>query len=198
MLFFFFDSLDHGGENMIKAGLQKYFCDLTLDPNTAHNRLSLLEGNKKLLYNSKPNYEPYPDHPERYNDLQQVLCKERLSGRCYWEAEWSGEGDVAVSYKGHSCWFGGNNKSWILGCFSKELVVNHCGVGTHIPPPAPPLNKVSAYVDEPAGILSFYSISDTNTLRHLHTFNTTFTEPIYAGFVLYNSSVSLCDVTKTG
>uniref|UniRef100_A0A8C2H7N2 B30.2/SPRY domain-containing protein n=1 Tax=Cyprinus carpio TaxID=7962 RepID=A0A8C2H7N2_CYPCA len=198
MLFFFFDSLDHGGENMIKAGLQKYFCDLTLDPNTAHNRLSLLEGNKKLLCNSKPNYEPYPDHPERYNDLQQILCKERLSGRCYWEAEWIGEGDMGVSYKGHSCRFGGSNKSWILGCFVEELVAQHSGVGTHIPPPAPPLNKVGVYVDEPAGILSFYSISDTNTLRHLHTFNTTFTEPLYAGFVLYNSSVSLCDVTKTG
>ncbi len=170
------------------------FCDLTLDPNTAHNRLSLLEGNKKLLYNSKP--MSYPDHPERFDDYQQVLCKESLSGRCYWEAEWSGEGDVAVSYKSCGCWFGGDEKSWILGCFGEKLVAQNNAVQIHIPPPAPPLNKVGVYVDEPAGILSFYSISDTNTLRHLHTFNTTFTEPLYAGFMLYNYSVSLCNVKQ--
>ncbi|XP_050959171.1 neoverrucotoxin subunit alpha [Labeo rohita] len=198
-VFFFFDSLDHGGENMIKAGLQKYFCDLTLDPNTAHNRLSLSEGNKKLLYNSKP--MSYPDHPERFDCRQQVLCKERLSGRCYWEAEWIGEGDVAVAYKSinrkdFNCWFGGNKKSWILGCFGENLIAWHYKDQTYISPPAPPLNKVAVYLDEAAGILSFYSISDTNTLRHLHTFNTTFTEPLYAGFVLYNHSVSLCDVKQ--
>ncbi|KAI2650266.1 NACHT, LRR and PYD domains-containing protein 12 [Labeo rohita] len=190
--------LDHGGENMIKAGLQKYFCDLTLDPNTAHNRLSISEGNKKLLYNSKP--MSYPDHPERFDCRQQVLCKERLSGRCYWEAEWSGEGDMAVSYKPttrkDSGLFGSNKKSWVLGCFGHKLIVRHDKVQRHCPPPALPLNRVAVYLDEAAGILSFFTISDTNTLRHLHTFKTTFTEPLYAGFVLYNHSVSLCDVKQ--
>uniref|UniRef100_A0A8C2EXG6 NACHT, LRR and PYD domains-containing protein 12-like n=1 Tax=Cyprinus carpio TaxID=7962 RepID=A0A8C2EXG6_CYPCA len=195
--------LDHGGENMIKAGLQKYFCDLTLDPNTAHNLLSVVEGNKKLVRNPDPMI--YPDNPERFDGLPQVLCKERLSGRCYWEAEWSGLGDMVVSYEGigrkgegFESRFGANDKSWILSCFGEKLIAWHDNRGTHIPPPAPPLNKVGVYVDEPAGILSFYSISDTNTLRHLYTFNTTFSEPIYAGFVLYTNSVSLCDVTKTG
>ncbi|XP_059425943.1 NLR family CARD domain-containing protein 3-like [Carassius carassius] len=195
--------LDHGGENRIKPGLLKYFCDLTLDPNTVHNQLSLSESNKKLLYNSKP--MSHPDHPERFDGLKQVLCKERLSGRCYWEAEWSGEGDMVVSYEGiprkgegHESRFGANDKSWILSCYVQKLIVWHYNIGTHIPPPAPPLNKFGVYLDEPAGILSFYSISDTNTLRHLHTFNTTFKEPLCAGFVLYNSSVSLCDVKQQG
>ncbi|KAL0159642.1 hypothetical protein M9458_043367 [Cirrhinus mrigala] len=143
----------------------------------------------------------YPDHPERFDRRQQVLCKERLSGRCYWEAEWSGEGDVAVAYKSidrkdFEWWLGGNQKSWILGCFGENLIAWHDIIQTYIPPPTPPLNKVAVYLDEAAGILSFYSISDTNTLRHLHTFNTTFTEPLYAGFVLYNASVSLCDVKQ--
>ncbi|KAL1277143.1 hypothetical protein QQF64_023816, partial [Cirrhinus molitorella] len=34
-------TMDYGGEIMMTAGLQKYACDLTLDPNTAHSRLSL-------------------------------------------------------------------------------------------------------------------------------------------------------------
>uniref|UniRef100_A0A9J8BK55 NACHT, LRR and PYD domains-containing protein 12-like n=1 Tax=Cyprinus carpio carpio TaxID=630221 RepID=A0A9J8BK55_CYPCA len=195
--------LDHGGENMIKAGLQKYFCDLTLDPNTVHNRLAVVEGNKKLICNPDPMI--YPDNPERFDGLPQVLCKERLSGRCYWEAEWSGLGDMVVSYEGigrkgegFESRFGANDKSWILSCFGEKLIAWHDNRGTHIPPPAPPLNKVGVYVDEPAGILSFYSISDTNTLRHLYTFNTTFSEPLYAGFVLYNASVSLCDAKQQG
>ncbi|XP_073699805.1 protein NLRC3-like [Garra rufa] len=191
--------LDHGGENMIKAGLQKYFCYLTLDPNTAHNNLKLLDSNRKLACTGVA----YPDHPERFDSLPQVLCKERLSGRCYWEAEWSGLGDMVVSYEGigrkgkcSGTRFGANNKSWILSCFGKKLIAWHDNMGTHIPPPEPPLNKVAVYLDEADGILSFYSISDKNTLRHLHTFNTTFTEPLYAGFVLYTDSVSLCDVKQ--
>ncbi|MGL5902995.1 MAG: SPRY domain-containing protein, partial [Cetobacterium sp.] len=47
-------------------------------------------------------------------------------------------------------------------------------------------NRVGVYVDVSAGTLSFYSVSDT--LTHLHTFNTTFTEPLYAGFKVYPDS----------
>ncbi|XP_041822491.1 NLR family CARD domain-containing protein 3-like isoform X3 [Chelmon rostratus] len=57
-------------------------------------------------------------------------------------------------------------------------------------------NRVGVYVDYPAGTLSFYSVS-SDTLILLHTFSTTFTEPLYPGFRLWSgsrsgSSVSLC------
>ncbi|XP_050951497.1 stonustoxin subunit beta-like isoform X2 [Labeo rohita] len=194
--------MEYNPEKKSREKLLKYYCSLTLDPNTAHNNLELLEGNRKLACGKTM---PYPDRPERFDGLLQVLCKERLSGRCYWEAEWSGLGDMVVSYEGigrkgegFETRFGANDKSWILSCFGEKLIAWHDNMGTHIPPPAPPLNKVAVYLDEPAGTLSFYSISDTNKLRHLHTFNTTFTEPLYAGFVLYTASVSLRDVKKTG
>ncbi|XP_051767468.1 stonustoxin subunit beta [Ctenopharyngodon idella] len=193
--------MELSGETMSKSELQKYFCNLTLDPNTVHNRLSIVEGNKKLICNPEP--MSHPDHPERFDGLPQVLCKEPLTGRCYWEAEWSGLGDMVVSYKGISrkgegseCRFGANEKSWILSCFGEKLIAWHDNVGKHIPPPSPPYNRVGVYLDEPAGILSFYSISDTHELRHLYTFNTTFTEPLCAGFVLYTNSVTLCDVEQ--
>ncbi|CAI5657266.1 unnamed protein product [Oreochromis niloticus] len=41
-------------------------------------------------------------------------------------------------------------------------------------------NRVAVYVDCPAGTLSFYRVS-SDTLIHLHTFNTTFTETLYPG-----------------
>ncbi|KAI4894498.1 hypothetical protein NFI96_007887, partial [Prochilodus magdalenae] len=64
-------------------------CELTLDPNTVNRRLSLCEENRKAVWAREE--QSYPDHPERFDYwYQQVLCRESLTGRCYWEAEWSG------------------------------------------------------------------------------------------------------------
>ncbi|XDV16991.1 hypothetical protein PO909_016463 [Leuciscus waleckii] len=192
--------VDHCGEFRMTAGLHKYACDLTLDPNTAHTRLILSDENRTVtcVYER----QPYPDHPERF-DVPQVLCGESLTGRCYWEAEWSGDADISVTYKGMSrkgvrdCVFGWNDKSWSLSCYNNRFFVRHNKNYTDIPVVSSSSKRVGVYVDVSAGTLSFYSVSDTHTLTHLHTLNTTFTEPLYAGFRLYsNSSVSLCDIKQ--
>ncbi|XP_026105385.1 neoverrucotoxin subunit beta-like [Carassius auratus] len=193
-------NVDHGGEIRMKAGLQKYACDLTLDPNTAHSRLVLSDGNKKIT--RVEDHQPYPDHPERFDDVLQVLCVESLTGRCYWETEWSGSGVISVSYKAinrkgewSDCVFGSNDKSWSLICSYNRFTVLHNNNRTVIPAVCSFSKRVGVYVDVSAGVLSFYSVSDTHTLTHLHTLNTTFTEPLYAGFgVNPGSSVSLCDI----
>ncbi|XP_051993603.1 LOW QUALITY PROTEIN: NLR family CARD domain-containing protein 3-like [Xyrauchen texanus] len=173
-------------------------CDLTLDPNTVNNRLILSEENRKVTHVED---QSYPDHPDRFEHYEQVLCRESLTGRCYWEAEWSGWADIAVSYKkigrkGRSdgCNFGLNEKSWNLSCIYGRFTAWHNKKSTDIRAPSPSSNIVGVYLDWPAGTLSFYSVSDTHTLTHLHTFNTTFTEPLYAGFGVFYSdcSVSLC------
>ncbi|KAG5853670.1 hypothetical protein ANANG_G00028460, partial [Anguilla anguilla] len=74
--------VDHGGETRLKPGLSKYAVQLTLDPNTAHRKLSLSEGNRRVIWG---NEQPYPDHPERFNTYHQLLCREGLSEHCYWE-----------------------------------------------------------------------------------------------------------------
>ncbi|XP_072513951.1 uncharacterized protein [Salminus brasiliensis] len=193
--------VDHGGEIRIKAGLKKYACDLTLDPNTAHTCLSLSEGNRKVECGRQ---QSYPDHPERFNVYYQVMSRESVTGRCYWEAEWSGIGaEVALTYKSISrkgvssdCEFGRNENSWILFCSNNSYSVRHNKNSTDLPPPPSSCKRVGVYVDCPAGTLSFYSVSsDTHTLTHLHTFYTTFTQPPYAGFRLYyDSSVILCKI----
>ncbi|XP_062396166.1 NACHT, LRR and PYD domains-containing protein 12-like [Sardina pilchardus] len=184
-----------------RGELRKYACELTLDPNTANRKLSLSEGNRKVTYVSE--WQPYPDHPERFDHWSQVLCREGLTGRCYWEAEWSGDkANIAVAYKsiqrkGESddTDFGRNAKSWRLWCSDDSYVARHNNKRTDIPAPSPHSNRVGVYLDWPAGTLSFYSVS-SNTLTHLHTLHSTFTEPLYPGFNLYeNSSVSLCQIT---
>ncbi|XP_062340619.1 protein NLRC3-like isoform X4 [Osmerus eperlanus] len=190
-------NVDHGGECRIKPGPRRYACELTLDPNTAYRHLSLSEENRKVTWRREK--QPYPDHPERFEDRSQVLCREGLSGRCYWEAEWSGGGvGIAVTYKGISrrggsddCLLGFNNMSWSLDCVDNRYSAVHNKKFTAIP--APPSHRVGVYLDWPAGTLSFYTVS-SDTLTHLHTFHSTFTEPLYPGFWVSGSSVSLCQV----
>ncbi|XP_062340620.1 protein NLRC5-like isoform X5 [Osmerus eperlanus] len=194
-------NVDHGGECRIKPGPRRYACELTLDPNTACRHLSLSEENRKVTRRREE--QPYPDHPERFEDRSQVLCREGLSGRCYWEAEWSGRGGVriAVTYKGISrrgrgddCVLGYNNKSWSLRCDDNSYSAWHNKKSTAIPAPPSSSHRVGVYLDWPAGTLSFYTVS-SDTLTDLHTFHSTFTEPLYPGFrVYYDSSVSLCQV----
>ncbi|KAI2646876.1 Stonustoxin subunit beta [Labeo rohita] len=180
-----------------------YACDLTLDPNTANARLVLSDDNRKIT--GVKNHQSYPDHPERFDNDPQVLCVESLTGRCYWETEWSGnKADISVSYKGinrNGGWrdsmFGSNDKSWSLYCSDHRFTVWHNYNKTEIPAVRSSSNRVGVYVDVSSGSLSFYSVSDTHTLTHLHTFNTTFTEPLCAGFAVYSgSAVSLCDIKR--
>lgn len=172
-------------------------CDLTLDPTTAHNLLILSGENKKVTCVEEE--QSYPDHPERFLLFEQVMCKESLSERCYWEVEWKGWSHISVTYKGirrHGgtfCRFGLNQISWNLYCCDSLYSAWHNFETTDIPALSPLCNKVGVYVDWCAGTLSFYTVSDTHGLTHLHTFHSTFTERLYAGFGLYHgSTVSLC------
>ncbi|XP_048051584.1 NLR family CARD domain-containing protein 3-like isoform X5 [Megalobrama amblycephala] len=192
-------NLDHADPSRITPGLRKYACDLTLDPNTAHTQLILSDANRRALHIKE--HQSYPGHPERFEHHEQVLCRERLTGRCYWEVKWSGWAYIAVTYKGinrkggSDSWFGYNDKSWSLYCTENRYSAWHNNKKTDIPAPSPQSNRVGVYVDVSAGSLSYYSVSDTHTLTHIHTFNTTFTEePLYAGFRVFKSSLSLCQI----
>nr|XP_046194849.1 NACHT, LRR and PYD domains-containing protein 3-like isoform X5 [Oncorhynchus gorbuscha] len=193
-------SVEHGGENRMKPGLRKYACDLTLDPNTVNRHLSLSEENRKVTCTREE--QSYPDHPERFEDDEQVLCREGLTGRCYWEVERSGRwADIGVTYKGISrrgrvndCGIGQNDKSWSLFCSDNSYTARHNNNLTTKYVPSSRSHRVGVYLDWPAGTLSFYRVS-SDTLTHRYTFHTTFTEPVYPGFsVCDDSSVSLCQV----
>ncbi|XP_062320938.1 E3 ubiquitin/ISG15 ligase TRIM25-like [Osmerus eperlanus] len=177
-----------------RADFLQYYCQLTLDPNTAYEYLCLFRGKKTVKLTQQ--VQSYRYHPERFTNNWQVLCENALSGRCYWEVEWSGCVGIAVSYKdinrtqsGRLSRFGDNDKSWCLEysgqCFhfrynNVETVTSSFG------------SRVGVYLDYMAGILSFYSISDTMTL--IHRVQTTFTQPLYPGiaFLSFLSTAKLC------
>uniref|UniRef100_A0A8C1Z8J0 Tripartite motif-containing protein 16-like n=1 Tax=Cyprinus carpio TaxID=7962 RepID=A0A8C1Z8J0_CYPCA len=177
----------------------QYSRQLTLDLNTVNKHLRLSERNR-LITNTNT-VQPYPDHPDRFDYWPQVLCRESVCGRCYWETEWSagvsGGVDISVSYKsmsrkgrGDECVFGRSDQSLCLYCTSSKLSFGHNNIWTHLPVKSIS-SRIGVFVDHSAGTLSFYSVSDTMSL--IHTVQTTFTQPLYPGFhVCSGSSVKLC------
>ncbi|XP_044075727.1 tripartite motif-containing protein 16-like [Siniperca chuatsi] len=179
-------------EPKTRAGVLKHSREITLDPNTAHTKMLLSEGNRKATVMRE--VQSYSSHPDRFTGCCQVLSRQSLTGRCYWEVEWRGRGvSVAVTYKNISrsgrlneCGFGFNDKSWALYCDNNSYNFWYNKVQT--PVSGPWSSRVGVYLDHRAGILSFYSISETITL--LHRVQTTFTQPLYAGLQLFSSGAT--------
>uniref|UniRef100_A0AAQ4Q9Z7 B30.2/SPRY domain-containing protein n=1 Tax=Gasterosteus aculeatus aculeatus TaxID=481459 RepID=A0AAQ4Q9Z7_GASAC len=190
------------GVRWLTPGLRKYSCQLTIDTNTVNKQLKLSDNNRKVTCVEED--QSYPDHPDRFDYWPQLLCRTGLTGRCYWEVEWRGRVDVSVSYRGirrkgnsYDCLFGYSDQSWSLICSDEDYHVRHNERRTRITSSSSS-GRVAVYVDCPAGSLSFYRVS-SDTLIHLHTFSTTFTEPLYPGFWFWpgsGSSVSLCPLQE--
>ncbi|XP_050993923.1 tripartite motif-containing protein 16 isoform X2 [Labeo rohita] len=171
----------------------QYSHQLTLDLNTVSKRLRLSERNRVITFTDTD--QSYPDHPDRFDEFPQVLCRESVCGRCYWELDWSQSVCISVSYKsvsrkgrGDECLFGRNDQSWSLFCSPSSYSFIHNKIVTDLPVTSIS-SRIGVFVDHSAGTLSFYSVSDTMSL--IHTVQTTFTQPLYAGFYV-TGSVKLC------
>ncbi|XP_061587661.1 tripartite motif-containing protein 16-like [Cololabis saira] len=173
---------DSQSEPKSRAGFLKYSCEITLDPNTVNTQLLLSEENRNGTFMKKR--QSYSSHPDRFTEHPQVLSRESLTGRHYWEVEKkAGVVDVAVSYKNirRTGWkesvFGYNDKSWSLHSSSDRYLFWYDNIRTSISGPLS--SRIGVYLDHRAGVLSFYSVSETMTL--LHRVQTIFTQPLYAG-----------------
>ncbi|XP_014912303.1 E3 ubiquitin/ISG15 ligase TRIM25-like isoform X1 [Poecilia latipinna] len=186
------DVLQSEPEPKSRAEFLRYSYEVTLDPNTAHTRLGLSAGNRKVTVMKQ--HQSYSSHPDRFTGWLQVLSRESLIGRCYWEVEWSGNVFIAVAYKnisrtgdGNECGFGCNDKSWALDCSQNSSRFGHNSIWTSISGPAS--SRVGVYLDHTAGLLSFYSVSETMTL--LHRVQTRFTQPMLAGVYFWYTGDSV-------
>ncbi|XP_069026212.1 tripartite motif-containing protein 16-like [Embiotoca jacksoni] len=182
-------------EPKTRAGFLRYSREITLDPNTANRDLLLSDGNRKVTFMNQN--QSYSDHPDRFSECWQVLSRESLTGRCYFEVKMRGRRGVyvAVAYKninrtesGKESVFGFNNKSWSLDCSNNRFWCNNIQTPVSGPPPS----RVGVYLDHSAGTLSFYRVSETMTL--LHRVQTTFTQPLHVGFWIYivGNSAEFC------
>ncbi|XP_051254866.1 NLR family CARD domain-containing protein 3-like isoform X2 [Dicentrarchus labrax] len=192
--------VEPAGVRWLRPGLRKYSCELTVDTNTVNRNIKLSDNNREMINVEED--QSYPDHPDRFDCWYQLLCRNVLTGRCYWEVEWRERVSISVSYRGISrrgnskdCVFGGNDQSCSLYCSDggysvwhnkSETPISSSSSSSSSSPSSSSSRRVAVYVDCPAGTLSFYKVS-SDTLIHLHTFNTTFTEPLYPGFGLWSS-----------
>uniref|UniRef100_A0A087XEI4 NACHT, LRR and PYD domains-containing protein 12-like n=1 Tax=Poecilia formosa TaxID=48698 RepID=A0A087XEI4_POEFO len=192
-------SVDHNEECYLKSTLKNYSCILTFDTNTASTSLFLHDGGKQVTWVRES--QPYPKHPERFESVSQVLCHQGLTQRHYWEVEWRGRWvDVAVAMRGisrransHVSAFGKTDQSWCLFCSEDHYSAEHDNERKEISVPASRSRKVAVYLDWPGGTLSFYRVS-SGSLKHLHTFYSNFSEPLYPGF----GTITWFSTTKLG
>ncbi|XP_073492188.1 E3 ubiquitin-protein ligase TRIM39-like [Aquarana catesbeiana] len=161
--------------------------DLLLDVKTANTFVALSDDLKTA--SSSETEKIRPDLPQRFTFYNQVMSMESFShGRHYWEVEVGdcGEWDVGVCYPsierdGEESGIGKNNKSWSLCTTENECSSLHNSQYQKINLEFP-VQRLGIYLGYEGGRLSFYQLSDP--IRHLHTFTTTFTEPLHAAFYL--------------
>ncbi|CAI9537690.1 unnamed protein product [Staurois parvus] len=169
--------------------------DILLDGNTAHNILHISD-DRKTVSRSDRN-QNRPETPERFQYCPQVLSSRSFSsGRHYWEVDVGGSDGWGVGM----CYpsidrrelqsvIGYNNKSWGLYRNGDQCGVRHDSKETLLPP-NPPSTRVRIDLDYEAGRISFYDLCDP--IRHLHTFTTTFTEPLHAGIGVWGGCIKIC------
>ncbi|XP_015224779.1 PREDICTED: tripartite motif-containing protein 16-like [Cyprinodon variegatus] len=178
-------------EPKTRTGFLKYSRQITLDPKSANRFLLLSEGNRKATFVFEQQHFP-SYNPALVNVCFEVLCREHLPGRCYWEVEWRGRAirlavssnDIKRIGSADANLFGSNTISWALRCDQNSYTYIHNDV--RFPVSGRVSSRIGVYLDHRAGILSFYSVSGTMTL--LHRVQTTFTQPLYAGISLYQGS----------
>nr|XP_040036860.1 E3 ubiquitin-protein ligase TRIM47-like isoform X3 [Gasterosteus aculeatus aculeatus] len=162
------------------AGLLSYRRRLTLDGNTNYPYLHLIRDHLRV----RPSPAAYPAHPGRFANWPQVLCREALTERCYWEVEGHARTlSAAVAYEdvSRSSRFGQDDKSWSLECGTGgELLFRHDNVETRLS--GPRSKRIGVFLDYEAGTLCFYQVPQPVAL--LHKVHTTFTRPLYAGIGL--------------
>ncbi|XP_054893334.1 tripartite motif-containing protein 16-like [Poeciliopsis prolifica] len=181
-----------------RAGFLKYSCETILDRKTANTLLVLSEGNRKVTRMDQ--HQSYSSHPDRFTYWPQVLSRESLTGRCYWEVKWSGiQVLISITYKkisragrGKESLLGYNDKSWALVCQQNNFGFRHNNIWTNISGPGS--SRIGVFLDYTAGLLSFYRVSETMTL--LHRVQTTFTQPLLAGVCVddIGDSAEFCKV----
>uniref|UniRef100_A0AAV2ML54 B30.2/SPRY domain-containing protein n=1 Tax=Knipowitschia caucasica TaxID=637954 RepID=A0AAV2ML54_KNICA len=191
--------LDPAGERWMVTGPRKYFCDVSLDPNTANNTLQLSEDRRTVTRVEA--LQLYPSHQDRFSSCPQLLSSTALTGRSYFEVEWSGDVVIALSHRGigrrgdlDQCRFGDNDQSWSLRIEGDEMSFYHCKSKTQLDKNYYSPQRVGVFLDSEAGVLSFSKAYDYNKYWYrLHSVSVSVSEPLFVGFSLERpgSSVSL-------
>ncbi|XP_077327128.1 E3 ubiquitin-protein ligase TRIM39-like [Lithobates pipiens] len=185
-------------DTIIEINVSSYIqgaADILLDVNTADNNLHISDDRKTVSLSDRK--QNRPETPERFQDYPQVLSSRSFSsGRHYWEVDVGGSDGwkVGMCYpsidrRGGQSGIGYNKKSWCLCRNGDQYLLIHDSKWILLPSNISS-NRVRIYLDYGVGRISFYDLCDP--IRHLHTFTTTFTEPLHAGIGVWRGCIKIC------
>ncbi|XP_072229025.1 tripartite motif-containing protein 16-like protein [Leuresthes tenuis] len=186
-----------------RAELMKYWLSLSLDDKTANKMLWITDGGSMVCRKTKE-ICPVLDRPERYEYSPQVLCKESIwNTRAYWEVEYSGLVVIGATYEDTGrkensgpCGLGENEESWGLCWSGMRYQFWFNGLHKDIND-VPFCSTIGVYIDQPAGILSFYIVTGEGAQREvrlLHEVKTNIEKRILPGF--WVGILSSCTLMK--
>ncbi|XP_041958764.1 NACHT, LRR and PYD domains-containing protein 12-like [Alosa sapidissima] len=187
-------NMDHVGERHLKWGFKKYAVDLKFGWSDGVDVSQDLK--KATRRNLEMFYSPFDSDDDDMGVLAktnlqnqvEVQCFPSLSGeRFYWEVDWTGMIFIGMKHKSAGKRFGFNPfEKYFLTCSRDQYVAFHNDrVSTksmsQVKKPNPDPQRIGVFLDWPAGILSFYSVS-SGKRTFLHTFHTTFSAPVVPFF----------------
>ncbi|XP_077314752.1 E3 ubiquitin-protein ligase TRIM39-like [Lithobates pipiens] len=162
---------------------------ITLDIQTAANNVFISDDCKTALWQVN---QGRPKVPERFQYHQVLSSQAFSSGRHYWEVETGETGNwmVGVAYpnierEGSQAIIGKNDKSWSLCKWSNLYFTLHNRKQIQLNVKFG-CRKFRICLDYEAGRLAFYDLN--NLTIPVHTFVTTFTQPLHAAVSVWDSA----------
>ncbi|XP_068128242.1 E3 ubiquitin-protein ligase TRIM62-like [Hyperolius riggenbachi] len=178
----------------VTGGIYIQPADISLDLNTAHNRLYISDDRKIASWSP---WQYHPETPERFQDSPQVMSSRSFSsGRHYWEVDVGGSDSwrvgmcyPSIARRGEpQSEIGCNSRSWGVYRYNNLCCVIHDSKEIQLPADFSG-DRVRICLDYEAGQISFYDRCDP--IRHLHTFSATFTEPLHIGIGVWSGCVRI-------
>ncbi|XP_068269230.1 E3 ubiquitin/ISG15 ligase TRIM25 [Nyctibius grandis] len=180
--------------------LLQYAANITLDYNTAHNKVILSERYTRMSVSDTP--MNYNHHPQRFTDCSQVLgfqCFKR--GIHYWEVELQQNSfcGIGICYgsmdrHGPESRLGRNSSSWCIEWFNSKISSWHNDVEKCLPNVK--ATKIGVLLHCEGGFVIFMAVGEKHNL--IYKFKTQFTEALYPAFWLFSSGtvLSLCQLKQ--
>ncbi|NXQ90282.1 TRI25 ligase, partial [Nyctibius grandis] len=173
--------------------LLQYAANITLDYNTAHNKVILSERYTRMSVSDTP--MNYNHHPQRFTDCSQVLgfqCFKR--GIHYWEVELQQNSfcGIGICYgsmdrHGPESRLGRNSSSWCIEWFNSKISSWHNDVEKCLPNVK--ATKIGVLLHCEGGFVIFMAVGEKHNL--IYKFKTQFTEALYPAFWLFSSGTVL-------
>uniref|UniRef100_A0A8C8RBS5 RING-type E3 ubiquitin transferase n=1 Tax=Pelusios castaneus TaxID=367368 RepID=A0A8C8RBS5_9SAUR len=173
--------------------LLEYAAKITLDFNTAHEKVQLSERNTRISVSEIP--QKFHPHPQRFTYCSQVLgfqCFKR--GIHYWEVELQRNNfcGIGICYgsmdrQGADSRLGRNGSSWCIEWFNAKISAWHNDVEKCLPNTK--ATKIGVLLNYEGGFVIFLGVGEKHNL--IYKYRAQFTEALYPAFWVFSSGTTL-------